>query len=379
MAGKITFSQLCALVAESAQTPRKETEDFLRELFSEISNSLATGETVKLKGIGTFKVQKVSERRSVNVTTGQEMIIPGHSKITFVASKELSQIVNAPFQAFEAVELADGISEQELEEEAVEATAEIEEFEKLSTPSSEAIAEDRIEETAVVKSDDNDDNDDNDNIVDNDYNDDNIAEDSVTEQIAQPPTHIHPSHSFSMKGFWFGISVGIAMAAIAFIIILFTNPTLYNTLRGDKPDSATSKSNFASVAPAEIKERPKAKEENVIEETKTEITPEVPTEASEPIEKKNAEVGPIYDRISKTRYLTTMAKEHYGNYHLWPYIYIENQKILGHPDRIKPGTRVVVPSLEKYGVDAKNPEDIAKAKQMGIDIYARYNGKKAKG
>ncbi len=38
-----------------------------------------------------------------------------------------------------------------------------------------------------------------------------------------------------------------------------------------------------------------------------------------------------------------MAKEHYGNYNLWPYIYEENKAILGHPDRIRPGTKVIVP------------------------------------
>lgn len=80
----------------------------------------------------------------------------------------------------------------------------------------------------------------------------------------------------------------------------------------------------------------------------------------------------VYDVISKTRYLTTMAKDHYGNFNLWPYIYIENQGFLGHPDRIKPGTKVVIPSLSKYGVDPSNPDDIAKAKKKGVEIYSKY-------
>ena len=67
-----------------------------------------------------------------------------------------------------------------------------------------------------------------------------------------------------------------------------------------------------------------------------------------------------------------MAKEHYGNYHLWPYIYEENKAILGHPDRIRPGTKVRIPSLDKYGVNPKDPAAIAKAKKMGVAIYARY-------
>ena len=81
---------------------------------------------------------------------------------------------------------------------------------------------------------------------------------------------------------------------------------------------------------------------------------------------------PVYDTISRTRFLTTMAKEHYGNFNLWPYIYEENKQILGHPDRIKPGTRVVIPPKEKYGIDPMNEDCIAKAKQKGEEIYARY-------
>ena len=79
-----------------------------------------------------------------------------------------------------------------------------------------------------------------------------------------------------------------------------------------------------------------------------------------------------YDTITKTRYLTTMAKDHYGNFNLWPYIYKENEAFLGHPDRIRPGTQVVIPPLSKYGVDPSNPVDIAKAKRLGVEIYSRY-------
>ena len=100
------------------------------------------------------------------------------------------------------------------------------------------------------------------------------------------------------------------------------------------------------------------------EDAGSEAVPTAPSDA-----KSNAQE---YDTITKTRYLTTLAKEHYGNFHLWPYIYKENEKILGHPDRIRPGTKVVIPDLSKYGVDPKNPNDIAKAKKLGVEIYNRY-------
>lgn len=79
-----------------------------------------------------------------------------------------------------------------------------------------------------------------------------------------------------------------------------------------------------------------------------------------------------YDRIGTNRFLTTMAREYYGNPDFWSYIYEENSHRFGHPDRIKPGTSVIIPNLKKYGVDPNNPADVEKAKLLAKEIYARY-------
>lgn len=80
---------------------------------------------------------------------------------------------------------------------------------------------------------------------------------------------------------------------------------------------------------------------------------------------------PVYDKITKTRYLTTMAKDHYGSYHFWPYIYQANPG-LGDPDRIRPGTKIKIPSLASIGANPKNPADVKAAKALGTRIYSRY-------
>lgn len=79
-----------------------------------------------------------------------------------------------------------------------------------------------------------------------------------------------------------------------------------------------------------------------------------------------------YDRIGTARFLITMSREYYGNPNFWPYIYEENRAKFGHPDKIAPGTTVLVPSLKKYGVNPNNPSDVEKAKRKGKEIYARY-------
>ncbi len=105
------------------------------------------------------------------------------------------------------------------------------------------------------------------------------------------------------------------------------------------------------------------------------LTPSSRQEKDAPVERKRnaASTGTIaYDKIGLTRYLTTMSREYYGNPDFWPYIYEENKERFGHPDKITPGTTVIIPSLTKYGVNPKNPSDIEKAKRMGREIYARY-------
>ena len=139
-----------------------------------------------------------------------------------------------------------------------------------------------------------------------------------------------------------------------------------------KPASeAITVNNATTHVPEGVPDESKAEaepvgKEQILEQSAPEPEAE-PTVPTQPSDKK------VYDTITKTRYLTTMAKDHYGNYHLWPYIYKENEKILGHPDRIRPGTKVVVPPLSKYGVNPDNKADIDKAKKLGNEIYARYN------
>lgn len=78
------------------------------------------------------------------------------------------------------------------------------------------------------------------------------------------------------------------------------------------------------------------------------------------------------DTISKTRFLTTMAREYYGDYNYWVYIYEENQAIITNPNKIKPGTVVVIPPAEKYKIDKNNPQSLEEAKKKAYIIYKKY-------
>ena len=100
MKEKIAFPQLVELVAEKASTTSRMSELFLQELFATISQALGKGETVKIKGLGTFKTEKDDDGKNV----------------IFIPDNALAEAVNAPFAQFKAVELCDEVTQEQLDE-----------------------------------------------------------------------------------------------------------------------------------------------------------------------------------------------------------------------------------------------------------------------
>lgn len=515
MNDKITLPTLIQLLALATGDRKKQSEDFIKEFFGLISSVLSEGDQVKIKDLGVFKTVEVEERKSVNVTNGEDTIIPSHRKVVFIPSKEIAALVNSPFEMFETVELED--DEPAAEEIPVEdgnpvydheedrgepeepdpvyndsddpadGEAGREEYDDESGTESSALYQDEIEiagtygedvEDAVIESifvndssfypqpdtdesgaefcqpDEPEDEDETEPIneaavspysIDDtpgaDYSfyadpvgesetpserthheavrepmyvyddrsrtedraevsealsvagsQDNISGDSRKDSAEEAPvrsaavkdesvmkdhknkvTDMDKKRTSFAGGFLTGFVAAILMIIIAGgILYLFEVPPFY-------PGYATQE----TVSPPDNREAEYDAEDSLnagVEVIKSDGTDSpLEAQAQDPASANQKDEVPtqpsdkkVYDTISKTRYLTTMAKEHYGNYHLWPYIYMENASFLGHPDRIRPGTQVVVPPLSKYGVDPKNPKDIETAKKKGAEIYSRY-------
>ncbi len=80
----------------------------------------------------------------------------------------------------------------------------------------------------------------------------------------------------------------------------------------------------------------------------------------------------ITDKVSKSRFLTTMSREYFGRFEFWVYIYEENKEKLGDPNRIAPGTEVVIPPIDKYDIDPNSQASVDKALAKGEEIYRLY-------
>ena len=75
-----------------------------------------------------------------------------------------------------------------------------------------------------------------------------------------------------------------------------------------------------------------------------------------------------YDTVTRSRYLTTMSREYYGDFRFWVYIYEENKSKIKDPNAIAPGTAVVIPPAEKYGLDKDSKESIDRARAKAVAI-----------
>ena len=120
--GKISIQDLSSVLVDKRGLSKKEASNFISEMFDIVQQELEKEKLVKIKGLGTFKIIDVDDRESVNVNTGERVLIEGHGKITFTPDSLMKELVNKPFSQFETVVLNDGVEfeEEELREEVSE-------------------------------------------------------------------------------------------------------------------------------------------------------------------------------------------------------------------------------------------------------------------
>lgn len=118
--GKISIQDLSSVLVEKRGLSKKDASNFISEMFDIVQQELEKEKIVKIKGLGTFKIIDVDDRESVNVNTGERVLIEGHGKITFTPDSLMKELVNKPFSQFETVVLNDGVEFEDPKEEVVE-------------------------------------------------------------------------------------------------------------------------------------------------------------------------------------------------------------------------------------------------------------------
>ena len=150
------ITDLASLLAEKHGISHKEAEMFVSLLFDIAKDALHAQKQVKIKGLGTFKLTSVSSRESIDVNTGQRILIEGRDKVSFTPDAAMKNLVNRPFAQFETVILKDDVDftdiDKKYDEKVEEETLPTEEtVQEEAAVQEEPIAEEPVVEEPVVE------------------------------------------------------------------------------------------------------------------------------------------------------------------------------------------------------------------------------------
>ena len=377
MADKLSWSELRRALAQRANISEKDANTFLTAFNAQLLEALKTEKQVKINGLGTFKLQAVAPRKSVDVTTGSEITIEGYNKVSFVPEagvKELIEKVEAgeavealePIQklgaqADEIVDILGDLGElpkEEKAEEPVEEAAPVEEPKEEAAPVEEPKAEEHIVAEPVIA--------------------EVPAEEPKEEEQKEEVEPLIVLEKPAKKKNYF-----LRALLIFFIILLILCVVGYFFLRKqvcewfdilkEKVDkielfnkcSAPSEEVEAAAAEDElVLEVPEEAAEQVAEsETpKAEVQKDQKAEAKPVATKKEEPKKAKYEKLLLTEEITEgsrlawISRKYYGHPDYWPYLYDANRDRINNPSNVPVGTQIRVPKLTKAQRDMTSSE-----------------------
>lgn len=148
-----SMSILARILAEKNNMTISEAETFIKQMFEVANSVMQADKQLKIRWLGTFKVMSVKNRESVDVNTGERIVIGGRDKITFTPDNILKEIVNKPFAQFETVVVNDGVDFSEIDRKfAFEAKEEVSASseEQQTAEESESLPVDKVESIPAV-------------------------------------------------------------------------------------------------------------------------------------------------------------------------------------------------------------------------------------
>ena len=415
---KISSQEIIDLIASKALISKRAAEEFIKMMIATIEESLLAGDVVKIKNFGTFKLQWNEHRKSVNVQTGEEIILDGYHKVTFIPEASLKDLVNEPFAHLEPVQLDDEsnfvISEKKenevldplriFTEQASEIKDILSEIQALSVSSKPVASEEQVKdqeqtgiEFEVSKT--------NEPII---LDKEKVIEQAIepTEIISEEPVLIEQEETQIIseltddkietssflenaksknRKIWFLVLIILLLLAGTGSGLYFLYPPAK-----DFTDSTYLKNKKTILKMSEgvsITDMLNTISSWFTPETKQTPIPEtifIPkdTSAMDSVTEKpqidslqylfdNPRIYREYlgsERINPGSRLTIISKRYYGNKIFWVYIYEANKDHIPNPDNIPVGTLIRIPKVDSKLIDSTNPRCIQKAKELH-DIY----------
>lgn len=357
----LVLQDIVKALSHETDTSEALCQSFVKELFAIVAERLMDGESVTLKGVGSFDVDG--------------------GEVRFVADPDTAAAINSAFDCFEAIELADDFDGDEpmaedetpdaAEEEAATTADETAGTEDVAdeSPADGAEPEEKESQTdGLEESEADSEEEKEEDTAEADADDETVAEETAeeeTEETAEEEAEETEEEEYDdepqpKRGgcrFAWGFLAGFVTAAVVAAVAWFF---LFGVVKKPSSQPAVIADDTAKVAAADSDSTAAVEKPQEQSEEKT----------AEP-EKESKKAEQTF-KVTNTAYLSNISRKFYGHYAFWVYIYLDNKDIITDPDNLPVGAELRIPAPEKYGIDKNNPESIKRAEIKALEIK---NGK----
>lgn len=416
---KISLQEVADLLASKASISKRASEEFLKIMFLSIEEALLVGDSVKIKNFGTFKVVWNEPRKSVNIQTGDEIILAGYYKVSFIPDLLLKDLVNEPYAHLKSVELdneypidQEDNTEVALDplrvftEQAAEIKDLISEIQSLSTNPKTvlndtksvdpvSVVEPKKEEIQIEEVKEEKKSEPIQSIEELIFKREPVVEPVIEPKAVSKPETVNNTTSTSdfvfasnpqkeqkkkkpKKKLWFWLLVILLLiGCLKVSLYLFYPPVTKwtdSTLSSCKTVVVDFKDRVAIwITP---NRKPATTLETVVVPKDSFDTDSI--NAEKPVDSlqilfDSPRIYPEFIatvRIRRGSRLALISKKYYGKSDFWVYIYEANNKHIPNPDKISSGTLIRIPKLDPRLIDASNPRCVRKARELH-DLYVK--------
>lgn len=346
---KVSLQELTDTIVAQSGATKRFTESFLRELVQVIQEYLEKDGVVKVKGLGTFKLIWNEPRKSVDVSTGNTIVLPGHYKVTFMPDNAVKEKINAPYAHLETVMGgAEVISEVEDSGELIVEKGEVNPL-QVESSTDDVLLNRKIDEPLTIKREPSD-----------------LDIDSPTHQITDSP---------SKKKWW------VTMVILMLLCLLGAAGYYWKDLLLPQRNTPVATQTKVPVVVVQIDTIDDVitdtiaadkweQEKTTLEEDSTPVI-EVPVDTIVELTLENytyqdALNAPVRDTVTVIdgSRLTMVAYRAFGHKAFWVYVYDANRNVLTSPNAVEKGMKLVIPDLPLSIVNPKSKLCIDKALEL---------------
>lgn len=328
----LSLPRVVEIMAANADIDSAASERFIKAFFSHLEDALAVSESVIIDGLGVFMRSDDPD-----------------NPIKFIADQALIEAINQPFEMFEPIAVGDIDLTAEIEPQTAET--------KVATPPALGVdLQTAADGEPEIKHVDEPVSDPIAEVTGHNSEKDNAI---VSDEIEYPAQSVVLDEEPHQKHTAIWICIAFLLGLVIGAVISFLSHDRLQTIFGTENDD------ISTILPddSDVEEQVSLKIETPDEKYQEADEDEAPVQAIK---------TEVYDTVTPNRFLTTMARQYYGPVEYWAFIYEANADHLGNPNRIKPGTRVLIPDRSEFETDGSTEATINRAKRIGREIYSRY-------